>query len=321
MRKVIFSLVILLSFFGCKNNKTVKEEKPTDAIEFFDSYKKLKLPFTVTDSTLNEVADTTTISYPLFTKVIPDTIFNHPFEKDRKLTIHPIGKIELKGKESYFATFVNSKSRSAVYLSVYDSNKHMTSIPLIVNKTDNVEGDNVVNTATIDNKLSINISKDWTIKNDPYYSHIIYAYNNVGIFTTVLTETNDPRRGEAGISNPFDTFPKLHKYSGDYSKGNKNIVYIRDGKAPDTYLFFVHFDNENEDDPCDGELRGQLKMNSDKTGVYTASGDPCQLNFSFTPTEVQVKETGSCGNYRGIRCFFNHTYNKKKVAKATTKKK
>ncbi|HEX8462803.1 MAG TPA: hypothetical protein VF623_15315 [Segetibacter sp.] len=311
MRKLGFSLVILLVLFACKNNKTLKGDKPVGATQFFDAYEKLKLPFTVTDSTLKEAGDTNTISYTIFTQFISDTIFNKPFGKERKLTIHPVGKFEQKGKESYFVTLVNSKNLSALYLSVYDSNKHMATLPLLATNP----GDGTINTATIDNKLSIILSKDWTVKNDPFYNRTIYAYNNVGIFTTVLTETNDQQKGSGGILNPLDTFPKLRKYSGDYTKDAKNVVYIRDGNAPDTYLFFVHFDNEKEDDPCDGELRGQLKMNSEKTGVYTGTGDPCVLDFSFKNNQVQVKETGSCGNYRGIRCFFNDTYTKRKRLK------
>jgi len=317
MRKLAFSLVLLLTMFACNNKKSLNGEKPVDAPEFFGAYDKLELPFSVTDSTIKTVGDTNTISYPIFTQFIPDTIFNNPFGKDRKLTIHPIGKIEEKGKETYIATYVNSKNLSAIYLSVYDSNKHMASLPMIITNT----GDGTVNTATIDKKLTITISKDWLVKNEPYFNRNIYAYNNVGIFTTVLTETNDQQRGEAGILNPFDTFPKLYKYSGDYRKNEKNVVYIRDGKTPDTYLFFVHFDNEDEEEQCGGELKGQFTMNTEKTGVYSGNGDPCGIDFSFKGNGVQVKENGSCGNYRGIRCFFNDTYTKKKEAKTSSKKK
>jgi hypothetical protein len=317
MRKSAFSLLIILTIFACKNKETQSGDKPVGATEFFDAYAKLKLPFSVTDSTLKDIGDTSTISYSVFNQFIPDTIFNKPFGKDRKLSIHPIGKIEQKGKETYFTTLVTSKSLSAVYLSVYDSNKHMVTLPMITTNT----GDGTVNTATIDNKLSIIIAKEWTVKNDPFYNRTIYAYNNVGIFTTVLTETNDQQRGEAGIANPFDTFPKANKYSGDYSKDKKNVVYIRDGNSPDTYLFFVHFDNQDEENQCGGELKGQFKMRTDKIGVFTGNGEPCVLNFNFTANQVQVKETGSCGNYRGIRCFFNDTYDKKKEAKTSSKKK
>lgn len=310
MRKSLVSLLLLLTLFACKNKKKVSGNQHVEANELFDAYNNLKLPFSISDTNLAGLPDTGTISYAVFTQFFPDTILNNPFGKDRKLTLHPIGKIEQKGKETYFATLVSSKNISAVYLTVYDKNKFTCNMPLVVS-----DNDEKVTTASIDNKLSIVINKEWTVKNDIYYNRIIYAYNNVGIFTTVLTETNEDRRIEKALINPLDTFPKKYRYSGDYVKGKKNIVSIRDGKVAGEYLFFVYFQNDNEDEPCGGELRGKMNMVSEKAAVYQGAGDPCKLDFNFTTNTISVKETGSCGNYRGIKCFFNDTYTKKKEIK------
>jgi hypothetical protein len=199
---------------------------------------------------------------------------------------------------------------------VYDKNKFTANLPLVVSNDDEK-----VTTATIDKKLSIVINKEWTVKDDIYYNRIIYAYNNVGIFTTVLTETNADRRTEKIVSNPLDTFPKKYKYSGDYKKGSKNIVSVRDGKKPDEYLFFVYFENNKNEEQCGGEIRGMMKMASEKVAVFKGEADPCELTFSFSSNTVAVKETGSCGNFRGIKCFFNDTYTKKKEIKIPAKKK
>ena len=102
---------------------------------------------------------------------------------------------------------------------------------------------------------------------------------------------------------------------------SKNLVSVRDGKKPDEYLFFVYFENGNEAEPCGGEIRGMMKMASDKVGIFKGDDDPCQINFTFNASSVEVKETGSCGNFRGIKCFFNDTYTKKKEAKSSAKKK
>lgn len=316
MRKYLILAIVLVSLFACKNKKKLSGNQHVETDEFFSAYDNLKLPFNVSDTNMQQVGDTNTISYAVFTQFIPDSIFNNPFGKDRKLTIHPIGKIEQKGKESYFATLVNGKNASAIYLSVYDKNKFTASMPLVV-----TNDDEKVTTAAIDKKLSIIVNKEWTIKDDIFYNRIIYAYNNVGIFTTVLTETNEDRRAEKTVSNPLDTFPKKYKYSGDYMKGSKNIVSVRDGKKPNEYLFFVYFENGSEDEPCGGELRGMMKMVSEKAAVYQGETDPCKLDFTFSGNQVKVKETGSCGNYRGIRCFFNDTYTKKKEIRAVAKKK
>ncbi len=318
MRKYLVTVLILVSIYACKNNKSSnvdKSSKNSESTEFFKAYKELKLPFTVTDTAMTELAKTDTISYASFSQLVSDTIFINPFGKNRKLSIHPIGKIEQKGRETYVATFVKDKNRSAVYLFVYDKERVTANMPLIIGNQDNI-----VNSATIDKKLSIVINKEWTVKNDMFYKRTIYAYNNAGIFTTVLTETNEDLTAK-GALNPLDTFPKKYKYSGDYAKGKKNFLFIRDSKTANQYLFFVHFESENKDDPCSGELKGSLKMVSDKAGIYTGKGNPCVLNLNFKGNEVKVKETGSCGNYRGIKCFFNDTYTKKKESKPSRKKK
>lgn len=320
MTKYLVPVILLIGLFACKSKKNSNGDKVNKTIaapaELLQLYKPLKLPYSVIDSDLTQPANTDTISYSSFTEVMPDTIFNNPFGKSRKLSIYPIGKIEQKGKETYFATFVKDKSRSAIYLAVYDKKKFVTSIPLVTNHEDDI-----INSASIDKKLTILTNKEWKVKNEKFYKRTIYAYNNSNAFTTVLTETNEDRRAAAGALNPFDTFPKRYRYSGDYTKGKKNVLYIRDGKTPGQYLFFVHFESNNEDEACGGELRGALKMVSDKAGVYSGNGDPCVLNLSFTGNDVKVKETGSCGNFRGIKCFFNDTYTRKKELKTSRKRK
>lgn len=313
-------IVILVSILGCKskkNNDAANISAMTGTTEFFEKYKKLKLPFNVADTNMKEIIDTNTISYRTFTQFVPDTIFNNPFGKNRKLSIYPLGKIEQKGKETYFATLVRDKKEAAVYISVYDKKKIIVSMPLVVAGND----PDIITSAFIDPKLSIGINKEWTVKNERFYKRTIYVYNNSGVFTTVLTETNEEHNVVSGGLNPLDTFPKRFKYSGDYAKGKKNALFIRDGKKTGEYLFFVHFESQNKDETCGGELRGSFKMVSDKAGIYNGDGDQCVLNLSFTTNQVKVKETGGCGNYRGIKCFFNDTYTKKKEPKASLKKR
>ena len=67
-------------------------------------------------------------------------------------------------------------------------------MPLLISNDDEI-----IHSASIDKKLTIVVNDEWTVKNDIYYERTIYAYNNVGIFTTVLTETNEERNAETGI--------------------------------------------------------------------------------------------------------------------------
>lgn len=317
MRNCLIGIILLTITIACSDKKSSSEEAESEGNGFINAYPAMKLPYEIADTNLKKSADTaTTIEYSLFTQSIPDSIFNNPFGKDRNISLQPIGRFEQKGKEVYFLTKATNKTNSAVYLSVIDKDKFVVNMLLV-----NSNQDEKVSTASIDKKLSIVLNDEWTVKNDNYYKRIIYTYNNVGVFTTVLTETNEDRNTETAVSNPLDTFPKKYKYSGDYVKGSKNILSIRDGANTGEYLFFVHFTNDNKDDLCGGDLKGSLKMVSDKSGIYQGSGDPCALEFSFASNEIRVKETGGCGNYRGIKCFFNDTYLKKKEAKTFSKKK
>ncbi len=316
MGKYIIAVLFFTVLSACKEKKKQSGEQPLQVLDLFQAYQPLKLPFSVADSSMNEVADTSSIDYTVFSRFIPDTVFNNPFKKDRNLTIQPVGKIEVKNKETYLATLVSSKNRSAIYLSVFNKNKFSTSMPIIISNNDNA-----ADGASIDKKLSIVLNREWTEKKDILYRRIIYAYNNIGMFTTILTETNEERKNaDAAIINPLDTFPKRNKYSGDYTEGKKKFLSIRDGKTANQYLFFVHFENNSEEEECGGELKGQFNMVSDKAGVFSQAGDPCGIDLTFSSNQVRVKENGSCGNHRGIKCFFNDTYTRKKEAKLIANK-
>lgn len=315
MGKINRLLLLLIVLVSCNTDK--KDDGNKDKLEtLFDQYTELRLPFSISDTDIVRINKTALPKPNNFTELVPDTIFNNPFGKERKFSIIPIGKITQKNKENYLATLVKTKNQKAVFLSVFDKGIFKTNLPLII---DNEE--DILHSSSIDKKLSVVINKEWSIKNEMFYNRIIYAYNNVGVFTTVLTETNEERAIAQGMINPIDTFPKKFKYSGDYNLNKKSYLFLRDGASADEYLFYVYFLNDENNETCKGELRGRLKMLSDKTGTYSNTGDPCNLNFTFSPKEVIVKETGSCGNYRGIKCFFNHTYTKEKQTTTKTKKK
>lgn len=316
MKTYPLCLLTMLLFIYCGNNKNKHFSNGPEALN--SRYKNLSLPFSAYDSTVEELAADTMIPLETFKQYVPDTIFNSVFNKKRKFKLYPVGKIEQGKTESYFLTLANEEDLSALYISVFDSGKHIVSMPLIVDSEDAPESSNSCN---IDKKLSVSVNKDWVINNVPYYRRIIYAYNNVGVFTTVLTETNEQRRTEQNMINPLDTFPKKNKYSGDYSKGKSNKLFIRDGIKQGEYLFYIHFQKNVDDNACNGEVRGIFKMVSDIEGKYTKPGDPCELTFTFKGRHAVVKENGSCGNYRDIKCFFDDTYEKLKEPKAAPTRK
>ena len=307
MRKIFFLCVFISTIAACKDEQK-SGEGTLKVNEFINGFKQLKLPYSVSDSNINAINDTATLSYAAVIQLIPDTILNSLFGSDKNLTIHPIGKFENKGNETYFVTHVQSKNKSAVYLFVLDKNKkYAATLPLIVSNSNK----DFSNSAAIDNKLAIAINKEWKNENELLYNRVIYAYNNVGVFTVVMTETNDQSHLSNKINNPLDTLPQLNKYSGDYTKGKKSFLFLRDGKNASSYLFYVRFEND-ADEVCTGELKGEIILKSETSAVFSEVGDPCLVDFIFSKNQVSVKEQGSCGNHRGIKCFFDDTYVKKK---------
>lgn len=312
MKKYLLIFLLATTAFACKDKKKSLTGSATvqvnDFIEVFDN---LKLPYAVSDTNMNKLPDTSTISQVIFNQFVRDTLLANSFGNEKNLVIHPIGKFNNKGKETYVVTHVKSKNKAIIFLLVFDKNKKFSSsLPLLYSNDDK----EVINSATIDNRLAISLSKDWKKENDWLYNRVIYAYNNVGTFTVVMTETNDQSHLSSNINNPLDTLPKKNKYSGDYMKGKKSFLFLRDGKNATSYLFYVRFENDN-DEPCTGELKGEIIMQNDNSAIFTETGDPCVVDFTFSKNQVKVKEQGSCGNHRGIKCFFDDTYTKKKEPK------
>ncbi len=317
MRKCIVALILLSSLLACNNKKVSLEgDEKVEQTDFISAFPKSELPFTVADTGLQRLKTSTPISYTIFNQFVPDSILNDPFGKNRKVNINPIARFENEQKETYLVTHISSGKKEAVYLLVFDNkNAYSASLPLI-NPISSLPG---VTTASIDKKEIISINTDWKTDNVNYYQRNIYAYNNAGKIMLVLQETNDNKNADKEI-NPLDTFPKKNKFSGDYYKGKNNLVAIRDGINENAYKFYIYFQNDDEE-KCGGELRGEFTLTSPTTAMFKESGNTCVIDFTLTPTQVKVKEQGSCGNYRGIKCFFNDTYTKKKEPKTPKKKK
>lgn len=174
---------------------------------------------------------------------------------------------------------------------------------------------------------SININKEPTFlmhreKTDKnkqlLFTEIGWVYNEGSNFMVVINDGNEDKQRNDEIINPIDTLPALGKLSGNYVKDPKNFIAIRDGRDANTYRFFIHF--EKKEGTCTGELKGTLKISAANGAVYKESGDPCSLSFVFNQNEVTIKETGGCGNHRGMQCSFNDTYEKKKMHKKNQEK-
>jgi hypothetical protein len=167
---------------------------------------------------------------------------------------------------------------------------------------------------------SLSISKN-VLKSQPNSLNAegkdVFIYNSESRqFMIIMTDPLDDTNLE--LINPIDTLRKTHRFAGDYGKGKRNIVSIRDGRAPNQLMAFVHLENQ---DGCSGELKGELLMTSATTAIYRQGGDPCVLQFRFSGNTIELQEEEGCGNHRGLDCAFTGTFPKKKEAKAKTSEK
>ena len=134
-----------------------------------------------------------------------------------------------------------------------------------------------------------------------------YVYNTEGLFTLILTESNEPVE-EKTVYNPIDTLSRKDPLSGDYKQDKKNFVSVRDGGKPGKLLFFINI--EKTGNGCDGSLRGDMVQVKPRVYQYNKADDHCILEFNFNGKTVQVRELEACGNHRGIRCSFDGRFKK-----------
>ena len=315
MNKWVYAIVILV-IFGCKEKQIdLSGEVPINQKDFFGIFKPMVLPYNVSDTNIEKSADTITIGLKAFLQFFPDSAFKNLTGNNRKFTIHPIGKIE-KENEQYLLVLITEKKKKQLAVFVINKkNKFLGSKELL----NNDRQDEYFHSLLINKEPTFLISKEKKGKDDQIlFSRTGWIYNDVGIFMVVINDSNeDPKK--SAIINPIDTLSRKNKYSGDYSKDKKNYVSIRDGKNSITYQFFIHF--ERNEGSCTGELKGELKMKTTNTGIFSENGDPCIIDFIFEGNEISLKEQGSCGNHRGIKCFFNDQFIKKKESKQKNNKK
>ena len=305
-------LVIILLFLfigtGCKSDpidlsgKTTVKEK-----DFLNAFKPMTLPFSVSDTNIDAKADTLIIGKEVFLQFYPDSAFSNIMGKTKVYTIHPVGLID-KEKEKYLLFIIkeSKKKKRLVVLVTNEKNQFLASKELL----NNLDGTEYHRSLSINKEPTFLISREKMGKaNDMLFTRAGWVYNDAGFFMVVINDSNeDPAK--TAVINPLDTLPKLNKFSGDYNKDKNNYVSIRDGKDQNTYLFFILFEKSNG--ACKGELKGEFRLIKPAEGLYSKNGDPCLIDFIFNGSQLKIKEQGSCGNHRGIKCFFDDRYTKKR---------
>jgi hypothetical protein len=315
-------LLLLATFVSCGSNNAIEEEEGVengfDYEGFSNQYKTALLPYQLSDTGLLKNKDTVRVKASQFSRFVSDSLKKKAFGKTTGIRFIPLDKIESKNGENYFLTKGVSGNKIAAFLTVIGKGKDTgVSFPFLIPDANATTSQ----VSVIDKAYSISRNVTQREKNDILIEgKDVYAFNTaVNNFTLIMTDVLDEKNQE--LINPIDTFSRRHKFSGDYVRDKRNLVSIRDGRNENELNMFVHFEKEDGEEDCTGELKGTLFFTSSTTAVYRQGGDPCVMEFRFTPNAVTLKEEEGCGRHRGLKCVFDDTYRRKDAAKTKASSK
>jgi hypothetical protein len=297
---------IVMTACGDKKKVSMTGEEPVTVQDFIQFFPEIKLPFTIADTSLRQkTGDSALIAYNVFTQFVPDSVIKKDFGKV-KPKIYRLGRVKERNRETYlFAKAISTTKRVGYLITFGKNNQYLKTLPIVHNSDtySKIYG-------TLDKKFQITTYREKRSKSgDVDFKRNVYIYNDASNeFTLILTEPNEEIIED--IINPIDTLSQKNKYTGDYVVNKKNYISFRDARRTSDILFFTHFEKDKGE--CVGELKGTARFVSAKTARYKESGNPCTLEFTFGTSSVKMKEVEGCGSYRGIKCFFDGTYPKKK---------
>jgi hypothetical protein len=312
----LLAVLTLATLIGCSDKALdLSGETTIKPGDYVKAFTPITGNYTASDTDFIKKADTTKIGVKALLQFMPDSAVQQMVKNEKKETIYPVGMIE-KETEKYFLILVKSKKSAKLFVYVTDQKLNYLGLKELLN---NENKDAYAHSVSINKEPTFVISKEtYTKDKELKFSRSGWIFNAGAGFMIVVNDSNEtPQNNE--IINPLDTLPSLAKLSGDYIKNDKNFISIRDGKDAKTYLFFIHFEKNNAD--CIGELKGTLTLSSNNAGQFTQNGDPCIIDFSFSGNTVSVKEQGTCGNHRGIKCFYDDSFTRKKPLKSKKKQK
>jgi hypothetical protein len=307
---------LLIAFIGllfsCKNKKiSLADDEDLNVHEFVGYFQPIKLPCQFSDTSLvRHPGDSVEIGHQTFLRFIPDSVLSRQFGKMGRPKLFPIGKAGNRKAETYIFIKALSSAKKVLYVLCFDKDdKFSASKALVISDADS-RGNWI---AGMDAKYTISIQRQHQVQGQLLYKKEVYVYNDAGIFTLILTESNEPKPQSSLVYNPIDTLPRKHRFSGDYVQDKRNFISFRDGKDNVRMQFFVHF--EKEEGSCKGELKGEARLISANTARYKSTKDPCMIEFYFSNNWVRMKELEGCGIHRDIKCYFEGAYEKKKEVK------
>ncbi|HYC39116.1 MAG TPA: hypothetical protein VEB63_01410 [Chitinophagaceae bacterium] len=312
----IFILAAALILLGCGGRKQTNSAggDPTSSVDFIGLFPPGNLPLVFGDTVFLKTPAGKPVTHEVFTRFVPDSVLKKVFGRGKPV-IHPLGRVEVRGRETYLFARLTAGEKKSIYVLCFDpEERYVAALPLLW------PARNSGNTQTLQMDRKYLITRTVTRRNSDGSSsdgRDVYMLNaDARNFMLIMTDALEDRPTE--LVNPIDTLARKNRLAGDYTAGKMNLVSIRDGSRPDRLRFFIHIDKHNGD--CLGELRGEAHIRSANFAEYRQDGDPCIMEFRFSSQSVSLKETG-CGTHRSLRCLFDGRFTRKKDARPTGRRR
>ncbi|GAA0555443.1 hypothetical protein [Chitinophaga japonensis] len=309
MNRLLILLLAVGILAGCGSGKDrANGDNPLTFEDFEALFPEKELPYRLmADSLGQNPADTLVLKPAVLQQFLTDTMAAADFPEKATPRFFPLAHFEGEHLH-YFVVEAVSKSRAAAYLCFTDKEGRYLNRVLVASKA---AGSKDRLSFTLDSKYLVKISTEMRL--GPSHTALkedFYMAQPDGQLTLIMTNSNGPAM-PGQIFNPIDTLPGKHKFSADYTSGDLNIISIRDGPDPKTFLFFISFSRENGS--CKGELSGTGHFTGSNRGEYKDKESSCGIAFQFSSRRVSIREIGGCGAYRGIKCLFEGSFTKKRI--------
>ncbi|WP_298740071.1 hypothetical protein [uncultured Chitinophaga sp.] len=312
MNRLLALLLAVVMLAGCKSKeKQTKGDRPLTFADFSALFPEQQVPYRLQADSLGQQrpTDSLALKKDLLRQFLSDSLGVADFPKAAAVRFFPLAHLASDNLH-YFVVLAADKTNIAAYLCLVSPKGQYLNQMLVARKNTGSK-ENI--SFTLDNRFLVKISTEKELS--PSRSSLkedFYTAAADGKLTLIMTNSNGPVT-PGQIFNPIDTLPRKHKYSADYSSGDMSIVSIRDGQDPKTFQFFITFSKDNGS--CKGELAGVGHFTGPNRGEYKDKESSCGIAFQFSSSRVNIHETGGCGAYRGIRCFFEGSFNKKRPQK------
>lgn len=314
MRTFIMLLLGSCLLVSCgKKVKDVNQDENLESTDFIESFQERSLPVMFQKAELDKKeSDSFYVKSTVVDDFIPDSVFAPVLGKTKDVKFYRKGRYKAEDtKETYLFLLAERRKKKTVYLICFNPEDQFSAAMVL---TENNMPQGVSEEAGIDKRLTvIKTRTSQSAEGKGYYKKSAYVYNTEGLFTLILTESNEPVQ-EAVVFNPIDTLPAKDPLSGDYKKDKRNFVSVRDGGKSGKLNFFIHIEKPNGS--CDGSMRGDMVQVKPKVYHYSKADDHCVLEFTFSgKKDLQVRELEACGNHRGVRCNFDGRFSREMKAR------